>query len=48
MTRQRNKERQKGKRKTEGKDKQGKTMNTLLELLTKWQTIISFIANALQ
>jgi hypothetical protein len=27
MTRQRNKERQKGKRKTEGKDKQGKTMN---------------------
>jgi hypothetical protein len=27
MTRQTNKQRQKGKRKTEGKDKQGKTMN---------------------
>jgi hypothetical protein len=27
MTRQRNKERQKGKRKTKGNDKQGKTMN---------------------
>jgi hypothetical protein len=27
MTRQRNKERQKGKRKTKGRDKQGKTMN---------------------
>jgi hypothetical protein len=27
MTRQRNKERQKGKRKTKAKDKQGKTMN---------------------
>jgi hypothetical protein len=27
MTRQRNEERQKGKRKTKGKDKQGKTMN---------------------
>jgi hypothetical protein len=48
MTRQRNKETKKGKRKIKGKDKQGKTMKTLLELLTKCQTIISFIAKASQ
>jgi hypothetical protein len=41
MTRQRNKERQKGKRKTKGNDKQGKTMNISSDKWLNTATLIS-------